>query len=254
MLFRRLRGYRGQVIHQGAWLAVVIWVLIVGAAGNAAATETFVRLNTEAGEILLAMQPELAPHHVANFLHLSRTGFYNGTYFHRIIPGFMIQGGDPNTKDDDPQNDGRGGPRWADVLTAEELAQLEALNTMLAARGFVGAMDRANLKAEFSPEVHHLRGTLSMARANAPDTAGSQFFICVAPKRHLDGQYSIFGYVVAGMEAVDAVVGAPQRPGPGNQPVEPISIVSVDVIEGQEGLSAEEREAIQGRQAGEGGQ
>lgn len=227
---------------------VTVCLSICLASGVAAAdgSEIFARLQTDAGDILLVLAPELAPHHVDNFLHLARSGFYEGTYFHRIIPKFMIQGGDPNTKDDLRFNDGQGGPGWGDVLTPDELAQLLAVTEMLETKGYAfgGGGDRANLKAEFSPTAKHERGTLSMARANDPDSAGSQFFICVAKKTYLDGQYTAFGSVVTGMDVVDQIVNGRQQTGQGNQPVDPVHIQEVTVIEGAENLTAAELEAF----------
>ena len=112
-------------------------------------SETTAMIETKLGNIELKFFPEVAPNHVNNFIDLAKKGFYDGTTFHRVIPGFMIQGGDPNTKSPDRAKHGMGGPGH-------------------------------NLKAEFN-EKPHKRGTLSMARAADPDSAGSQFFICVAP-------------------------------------------------------------------------
>ncbi|WP_447863360.1 peptidylprolyl isomerase [Nitrospira calida] len=126
------------------------------------------------GEIVLRFFPDVAPNHVSNFVKLAKQGFYNGTTFHRVIPGFMIQGGDPNSKNPDRSTHGMGGPGY-------------------------------RIKAEFNSRPHK-RGTLSMARANDPDSAGSQFFICVADANFLDWQYTVFGEVVSGMEVVDKVV------------------------------------------------
>ncbi len=131
-------------------------------------------LETIKGRIVLEFFPEVAPNHVKNFKKLAQEKFYDGTTFHRVIPGFMIQGGDPNTKDDDPSNDGRGGPGYA-------------------------------VKAEFSSRPH-VRGTLSMARSSDPDSAGSQFFICVARSPWLDGKYTVFGRAIEGMDVVDRII------------------------------------------------
>ncbi|MCC6141444.1 MAG: peptidylprolyl isomerase [Nitrospira sp.] len=127
------------------------------------------------GEIVLNFFPDVAPGHVKNFVDLAKKGFYNGTTFHRVIPGFMIQGGDPNSKSPDRATHGMGGPGH-------------------------------KVKAEFNSKPHK-RGIVSMARSNDPDSAGSQFFICVADANFLDWQYTVFGEVVSGMEVVDAVVG-----------------------------------------------
>ncbi|MFN3681722.1 MAG: peptidylprolyl isomerase [Nitrospira sp.] len=125
------------------------------------------------GKIILKFFPEVAPNHVANFLRLAREGFYNGTTFHRVIPGFVIQGGDPQSKQANRALHGTGGPGYT-------------------------------LKAEFNSKSHK-RGIVSMARSSDPNSAGSQFFICVADAPFLDGQYTVFGEVVSGMDVVDTV-------------------------------------------------
>ena len=140
--------------------------------------QTRATIETKFGEITLKFFPEVAPNHVNSFMDLAKDGFYDGTTFHRIVPGFVIQGGDPNTKSDDRSKHGMGGP------------------------GFT-------LKAEFS-KLPHKRGSLSMARAAHPDSAGSQFFICVADAPFLDGEYTIFGEVVEGMDVVDKIVSQPK--------------------------------------------
>ena len=126
------------------------------------------------GEIVLSFFPDVAPNHVANFIKLAKDKFYDGTTFHRVIPGFMIQGGDPNSKTPDRASHGMGGPGH-------------------------------RVQAEFNSKPHK-RGTLSMARSNDPDSAGSQFFICVADANFLDWKYTAFGEVVSGMEVADKVV------------------------------------------------
>jgi peptidyl-prolyl cis-trans isomerase B (cyclophilin B) len=135
-------------------------------------------IKTKFGDITVKFFPKVAPNHVKNFIDLAQSGFYNGTIFHRVIPGFMIQGGDPNTKGPDRSSYGMGGPGY-------------------------------NVKAEFS-KLPHKRGTLSMARAALPDSAGSQFFICVAPAPSLDGKYTVFGEVTSGMEVVDKIISQPR--------------------------------------------
>lgn len=140
---------------------------------------------TDFGEIVLRFFPDVAPEHVSNFINLAKSKFYDGTTFHRVIPGFMIQGGDPNSRDDDLMNDGIGrGPR--------------------------------SLKAEFS-RIPHARGIVSMARGQDPNSASCQFFIMVAEAKNLNGQYSAFGTVVEGMDVVDMIVGLPrnERDNPG---------------------------------------
>jgi peptidyl-prolyl cis-trans isomerase B (cyclophilin B) len=135
-------------------------------------------IETSKGEIEIEFLPDKAPGHVDNFLKLARKGFYDGTTFHRVIPGFMIQGGCPNTKEGASGAPGTGGPGY-------------------------------NIDAEFN-DTTHSRGVVSMARAQDPNSAGSQFFVCVADSKFLDGQYSAFGKVVRGMEVADAIVSAPR--------------------------------------------
>ena len=131
-------------------------------------------IETNFGNIVIQLFPDVAPGHVENFVKLARDGFYDGSTFHRVIPGFMIQGGDPNSKDEDRSNDGQGGPGYT-------------------------------INAEFS-DVPHKRGILSMARAQDPNSAGSQFFIVVKDSNFLDGQYTVFGEVIEGMEVADKIV------------------------------------------------
>ena len=140
--------------------------------------ETRAVIETKFGNIELKFFPDVAPDHVKKFIELAKKGFYDGTTFHRVIPGFMIQGGDPNSKDPDKSKHGTGGPGYT-------------------------------LKAEFN-EKPHKRGTLSMARAAHPDSAGSQFFICVADSFFLDRQYTVFGEVVSGIEVADKIVNQPR--------------------------------------------
>jgi len=139
---------------------------------------TDVTIKTDFGSIKFSLLPDIAPETVRNFLELVKSGFYNGTLFHRVIPGFMIQGGDPNTKNPDKSMWGQGGPGY-------------------------------NLKAEFSSRSH-LRGIVSMARAADPDSAGSQFFIVTSDSTFLDKQYTVFGEVVDGMEVADKIVNLPR--------------------------------------------
>lgn len=131
-------------------------------------------MTTTLGVIELEFFPDKAPKHVANFIALAKKGFYDKTAFHRVIPGFMVQGGCPNTKPGATGYPGTGGPGH-------------------------------QIKAEFN-DTKHVRGILSMARAQDPDSAGSQFFIMVATSPHLDGQYSAFGKVTKGMDVVDKIV------------------------------------------------
>ena len=135
---------------------------------------TTANIETNHGKISFELLPDLAPETVRNFEKLAKDGFYDGTLFHRIIPGFMIQGGDPNTKTDNKGSWGMGGPGY-------------------------------NVKAEFSSRSH-LRGIVSMARAQDPDSAGSQFFIVTSDSAFLDRQYTVFGQVKEGMDVADKIV------------------------------------------------
>jgi peptidyl-prolyl cis-trans isomerase B (cyclophilin B) len=165
-------------------------------------TETVVVLHTNQGDIALRFFPESAPEHVKNFISHSRSGYYTGTTFHRVIPGFVIQGGDPNSKDDDPSNDGMGGYSYKGPDTT--------------------------LPAEFN-ERKHVRGTLSMARAQDPNSAGSQFFVCQADTPFLDNKYTVFGEVIDGIEVVDRIVNV-ERDGR-DRPLENQTIEGVTVAE-----------------------
>jgi peptidyl-prolyl cis-trans isomerase B (cyclophilin B) len=143
-------------------------------------SETTATLETKLGNIELKFFPDVAPNHVKSFIELAKKGFYDGTTFHRVIPKFMIQGGDPNSKDPDRSKHGMGGPGYT-------------------------------VKAEFNDKAHK-RGILSMARSGHPDSAGSQFFICVADAPNLNKNYTVFGEVVSGMEVVDKIVSQPRDP------------------------------------------
>jgi peptidyl-prolyl cis-trans isomerase B (cyclophilin B) len=136
--------------------------------------ETKAIIETKLGNIELKFFPDVAPIHVNNFIELAKKRFYDNTTFHRVIPGFMIQGGDPNTKSPDRSKHGMGDPGY-------------------------------KVKAEFNAKQHK-RGILSMARAQDPNSAGSQFFICVADALFLDRQYTVFGEVVSGMDVADKIV------------------------------------------------
>jgi peptidyl-prolyl cis-trans isomerase B (cyclophilin B) len=149
------------------------------AAKTDASTNPRVILKTKFGEIEIKLYPDVAPKHVENFMKLAKDGFYNGTIFHRVIPGFMIQGGDPNTKDSlKTETFGQGGPGYT-------------------------------VKAEFS-DIPHKRGIVSMARASDPDSAGSQFFIVVEDSRFLDRKYTVFGEVTKGIGVADKIVNLPR--------------------------------------------
>jgi len=145
----------------------------------APANHWFIELSN-GGKIEILLRPDLAPKHVARFQALIRSGFYNGLVFHRVVPGFMAQGGDP-------KGTGEGGS------------------------------DLPDLKAEFS-QVPFLRGTVGAARTDQPDTANSQFFIMFVPNSSLDGNYTVIGRVISGMDAVDSIA-------PGEPPPQPTKIV-----------------------------
>ena len=156
---------------------------------------TTASIETNFGKISFKLISELAPETVRNFEKLAKDGFYDGALFHRIIPGFMIQGGDPNTKTDNKGSWGTGGPGY-------------------------------NIKAEFSSRSH-LRGMVSMARSQDPDSAGSQFFIVTADSTFLDRQYTVFGEVTEGLDVVDKIVNLKRD---GNDcPLEKVQMISVTV-------------------------
>jgi peptidyl-prolyl cis-trans isomerase B (cyclophilin B) len=159
-------------------------------------SETTATIETKLGNIELKFFPEVAPIHVNNFIELAKKGFYDGTTFHRVIPEFMIQGGDPNSRNPDKSKHGMGGPGYT-------------------------------IKAEFNDKPHK-RGTLSMARAQDPDSAGSQFFICVADASFLNKQYTAFGEVVSGMNVADKIVS--QKKDQRDNPLERIEM-KVKIVE-----------------------
>ena len=165
--------------------AVVGLTLLVACSGKTEVKPTIEKpevravIKTKFGDIEMKFLPEVAPGHVENFMKLAKAGFYNGTIFHRVIPGFMIQGGDPNTKDSLKKDIyGQGGPGYT-------------------------------IKAEFS-DIPHKRGVVSMARAQEPDTAGSQFFIVVEDSPYLDGKYTVFGKVTKGIGVADKIANEPR--------------------------------------------
>ena len=165
--------------------------------------DQIVELHTTAGEIHIRLYPQIAPNHVKNFIDLAAAGFYDGSRFHRVIPGFMIQGGDPNTKGEDVSTWGTGGTG-------------------------------RNVAAEFNP-VKHRRGIVSMARSASPDSASSQFFVMVGDAPFLDNQYTVFGEVVKGMEVADVIVNA--RRNESDRPDQPATITRTRVRD----ASAEEK-------------
>ena len=157
-------------------LAVVLFSTLLLTALVSA--EEIAVIETKFGKIEIQFFEDKAPGHVKNFKDLANKGFYDGTIFHRVIPGFMIQGGDPNTKSDDRSTHGMGGPGYS-------------------------------IKAEFN-DPPQKRGTLSMARSQDPDSAGSQFFVVVKDSGFLDGQYTAFGKVLTGMAVADQIVNSPR--------------------------------------------
>lgn len=138
---------------------------------DGAEVEAVVR--TDKGDIVMEFYPDSAPVTVAAFLNLARSGFYNGLRFHRVEPGFVVQGGDPKSRDPQAPDVGTGGPGYY-------------------------------LPAEFNDRSHQT-GTVAMARSRDPNSAGSQFYICLAPQPMLDGQYTVFGQVISGMEVVNQI-------------------------------------------------
>jgi cyclophilin family peptidyl-prolyl cis-trans isomerase len=161
---------------------------------------TLATLQTDMGDITIKFFYDKAPHHVQNFVDLAASGFYDGTMFHRVIPGFMIQGGDPLTKKpEDPMHPyGTGG----NMVDGKE----------------------QRLKAEFN-DTSHKRGIVSMARAADPNSASSQFFIVVKDSTFLDNQYSAFGEVVSGMDVADKIASVPR--GANDRPNQPVRIKKI---------------------------
>jgi peptidyl-prolyl cis-trans isomerase B (cyclophilin B) len=158
--------------HMNYWLAFVLVFSLVagvpsGGCAAAAKDEKYVTIEMEkGGKIVIELYPDVAPKTVENFLKLIKKGFYNGLNFHRVEPGFVVQGGDPS-------GNGTGGPGYM-------------------------------IKAEFNNKKH-VAGTLAMARANDPDSAGSQFYICLAPAPFLDGKYTVFGQTIEGFDLVQGI-------------------------------------------------
>ena len=156
-------------------------------------------IKTSEGEMVVQFWTDAAPNTVENFKKLARQGFYDGTIFHRIVKGFMIQGGDPNSKDPAKENSyGEGGPGY-------------------------------NLKAEFNDHSHD-RGVISMARGPDPDSAGSQFFICLAPVHRLDHQYTTFGKLIKGQDVLEKIGEIPVTKNSMGEPSKPTKRVVVESI------------------------
>lgn len=167
-----------------------------GAMDKPAAKKEVAVIKTSLGTIVFEFLPDVAPKMVENFKDLSKTGFYNGTTFHRVINGFMIQGGDPLSKDNDPSNDGTGdGPR--------------------------------KMPAEFTTKYNHKRGMVSTARSNDPNSGSCQFFIVQKDSPSLDNQYTIFGRVLEGLDVVDKISLVPK--GRNDRPVKNVVMEKVTV-------------------------
>jgi peptidyl-prolyl cis-trans isomerase B (cyclophilin B) len=156
-------------------------------------------IKTSEGEMVVQFWTDAAPNTVENFKKLARQSFYDGTVFHRIVKGFMIQGGDPNSKDPAKENSyGEGGPGY-------------------------------NIKAEFNDHSHD-RGVISMARGPDPDSAGSQFFICLAPVRRLDHQYTTFGKLIKGQDVLEKIGDTPVTKNSIGEPSKPTKRVVIESI------------------------
>ena len=151
-------------------------------------------ISTKFGDMVVEFFPDVAPMHVENFQILAEEGYYNGTTFHRVIPGFMVQGGDPNSKDLDRMNDGTGGRAGKFFGIGRE-----------------NDPESWTVPAEFN-DTPHQRGTLSMARSQNIDSGSSQFFICHDNAPFLDGQYTVFGQLISGIEVVDEIVNSERDP------------------------------------------
>ncbi len=156
-------------------------------------------IKTSAGDLVVEFWPDVAPKTVENFKTLAGQGFYDGTAFHRIVKGFMIQGGDPLTKDPNAED------RW----------------------GTGGPGHR--VKAEFN-EKSHVRGVLSMARSQNPDSAGSQFFICLGDAKFLDRQYTAFGKLIKGDDVLGKIGDTPTTTSNGGERSKPLSRVGVESV------------------------
>src|SRR4051812_9574450 len=167
-----------------------------------ATTNEVAVISTSAGDMVLEFWPDVAPKTVENFKKLARQGFYDGTTFHRIIKGFMIQGGDPKTKDVSKEREyGTGDPGY-------------------------------KIKAEFN-QRKHVRGVLSMARSADPNSAGSQFFVMLGPAPHLDGQYTGFGKLIKGEDVLAKIGEAPTTfggDGAMSKPKERIEVQSIKIV------------------------
>jgi peptidyl-prolyl cis-trans isomerase B (cyclophilin B) len=149
-------------------------------------------ITTKFGDMVVDFFDDSAPKHVESFKIHSKNGYYDGSIFHRVIPGFVIQGGDPNTKGDDKSTYGTGG----NAAKYFGIGKEENTSTW-------------NLPSEFN-DLKHKHGILSMARSNHPDSGGSQFFVCAGDVPHLDNQYTVFAQVIEGNEIIDQIVNLPK--------------------------------------------
>ena len=149
-------------------------------------------ITTDFGDMVVEFFESVAPKHVESFKLHAQNGYYNGTLFHRVIPGFMIQGGDPNTKTDNKASYGTGGHAAKYFGVGNEIEPTTW-----------------NVPAEFN-DINHSRGILSMARANDPNSGGSQFFICAADAPHLNGKYTVFGQLIKGDQVLEQIVNLPR--------------------------------------------
>lgn len=180
-------------------LLALALTLLLGAFTLQAADDEVALIKTSKGDLVLEFWPDVAPSTVANFKKLASSGFYDGTAFHRIIRGFMAQGGDPLTKDLSQEN------RW-------------------------GTGDPGyKIKAEFNKRKHE-RGVVSMARSADPNSAGSQFFLMFAPAPHLDGQYTGFGKVIQGEETLAKIEATPVTASPQGEPSKPTERVEIESV------------------------
>ncbi|MFQ5481713.1 MAG: peptidylprolyl isomerase [Nitrospinaceae bacterium] len=194
-------------------LAPLFPILILAASwvSGPAWAEDIAVLETVHGTIEISFFPDKAPNHVKNFKKLAQSGFYDGTAFHRVIPGFMIQGGDPNSKKSDRSLHGIGGPGYT-------------------------------IDAEFN-DIPHSRGIVSMARSRNPNSAGSQFFIVVKDANFLDGKYTVFGKVIKGMDVADKIVN--EKRDSRDNPLNPMTLKSVKIIERASAAAVEEKSSAE---------
>ncbi len=209
-------------------LSLVLSVISYGKSSDSKdaeeAPEEYAIITTDFGEMTIEFYPDAAPKHVESFKTLAQEGYFDSTTFHRVMPEFVIQGGDPNSKDGDRLNDGQGG----------HAGKFYGVWDFSKAQLFQEAVANPEswlLPGEFN-DISHERGIVSMARSRDPHSAGSQFFICVDDATKLDKMYTVFGKVIKGMEVADQIVAAetPRKQDPnysqpdGDNPLEPIGM------------------------------